>query len=182
MSKKALKTQGNAALAWTPDESSTDAHAKRVVLREVPPPASDPPPETRPSQLPTYRAPASTSTIVRQPNVAKGGSASWMDSERAAKVREYVFRSRMGLADAGENYAKLRTLESDVFAPTDIPVLAMARSQIGVQFLDVRAQFILSLVDGRTTIAEIVTTSGMPHEDAMYAICDLTDHGVLKYR
>ena len=102
-------------------------------------------------------------------------------SERE-KTMARRFHGSFGEMEAGETFAELRTLESNVFAPTDVPVLARARSQIGLQHLDVRAQFILSLVDGRSTLAEIVSTSGMPHEDAMYAICDLTDHGVLKYR
>jgi len=45
--------------------------------------------------------------------------------------------------------------------------------------MDIRSRFILSLIDGFSSIELIIAQSGMPPQDAVYALCDLVDRGMI---
>lgn len=55
------------------------------------------------------------------------------------------------------------------------PRVVVAEANIRWLGLDHRAGFILSRVDGHSTIEEIVDTSGMPRLEALRTLCDLLD-------
>lgn len=55
------------------------------------------------------------------------------------------------------------------------PRVVVAEANIRWLGLDHRAGFILSRVDGHSTIEEIVDTSGMPRLEALRTLCDLID-------
>ncbi|MEO8701293.1 MAG: serine/threonine-protein kinase [Kofleriaceae bacterium] len=59
------------------------------------------------------------------------------------------------------------------------PHVAMSTSQITSLSLDHRAGFLLSLVDGRCTIEELLDISGMPRVETLRVVCELLDQGVL---
>jgi len=61
-----------------------------------------------------------------------------------------------------------------------VPKLAVDRAKINTLALDHRAGFVLSLVDGRIPIEDILDVSGMPRRDALRILCELVDRGVIK--
>jgi eukaryotic-like serine/threonine-protein kinase len=60
-----------------------------------------------------------------------------------------------------------------------VPRVAMAPAQISSLALDHRAGFLLSLVDSRCSIEELLDISGMPRLETLRLVCELLDHGVL---
>jgi hypothetical protein len=67
-------------------------------------------------------------------------------------------------------------------ARADVPEVAMAPAHLGALQLDRRAAFMLSAVDGRTTIEELCDIAGMSRLDALRVLHDLVKHGVVRIR
>ncbi len=63
-----------------------------------------------------------------------------------------------------------------------IPMVAVAGSEVRWLGLDHRAGFILSRVDGRSTIEELVDLSGMPRHEALKLLVELVGAGALSLR
>jgi hypothetical protein len=61
-----------------------------------------------------------------------------------------------------------------------VPKLVIDRAKITALALDHRAGFVLSLVDGRIPIEDILDVSGMPRRDALRILCELVDRGAIK--
>lgn len=61
-----------------------------------------------------------------------------------------------------------------------VPVLRIALSELGALPLDPRAAFILSNVDGRMTIENILDVCAMPSHEAAQIIDELIDLGVIR--
>jgi hypothetical protein len=62
-----------------------------------------------------------------------------------------------------------------------VPVLAMPLIEIDGSQLDHRAGFILSQVDGKTTLEAILDVSGMASHDALRIVWELVQRGVLAF-
>ncbi|MFO0683564.1 MAG: hypothetical protein U0234_16015 [Sandaracinus sp.] len=62
-----------------------------------------------------------------------------------------------------------------------IPQIAVAGSEVRWLGLDHRAGFILSRVDGRTSIEELVDLSGMPRHEALKLLVELVEAGALSF-
>jgi hypothetical protein len=60
-------------------------------------------------------------------------------------------------------------------SPTQVVRVAVPSDQIRWLSLDHRAGFLLSLIDGRSTIEEILDISGMPRLDALRILYGLLD-------
>lgn len=59
------------------------------------------------------------------------------------------------------------------------PIVAVPQDQIRWLSLDHRAGFLLSLIDGTSTVDEVLDMSGMPRLDALRLVCDLLEQRVL---
>ncbi len=62
-----------------------------------------------------------------------------------------------------------------------VPQIAVAGSEVRWLGLDHRAGFILSRVDGRTSVDELVDLSGMPRHEALKLLVELVDAGALSF-
>jgi hypothetical protein len=62
---------------------------------------------------------------------------------------------------------------------TTVPVVVAAAAKGS---LDPRAGFVLTFVDGTSSIADIVYSSGLPHNDVLYGLADLLTKGVISVR
>ena len=56
---------------------------------------------------------------------------------------------------------------------------AMLRAHVAGMTLDHRAGFLLSRIDGKTTIEELLDVSGMPPDEALGILRDLLQKGVI---
>lgn len=63
-----------------------------------------------------------------------------------------------------------------------VPVVIMTDENIQWLELDHRAGFILSLMDGYTTLEELLDIAGMPHNDVLRLVGMLLDKGVISVR
>jgi hypothetical protein len=94
--------------------------------------------------------------------------------------------STVPTAHSGSRTAPVRTDEelerhylSRIGSRKQVPHLAMDPSQITNLSLDHRSGFLLSLIDGASTLEEILDVSGMPRLETLGLICKLLDHNVL---
>lgn len=71
--------------------------------------------------------------------------------------------------------AKLRPLER-------IPVQAGSRAQADAAGIDHRAAYLLTFVDGYTTMRDIVDACGMPTVDALRTLEGFVRHGMITFR
>jgi hypothetical protein len=60
-----------------------------------------------------------------------------------------------------------------------VPNVIMQSDEIRWLALDHRAGFLLSCIDGRISVEEVLDVSGMPALDALRLLCDLRDRGVI---
>jgi hypothetical protein len=63
-----------------------------------------------------------------------------------------------------------------------LPQIAVAGSEVRWLGLDHRAGFLLSRVDGKSTIEELVDLSGMARHEALKVLVELVDAGALSLR
>jgi len=64
--------------------------------------------------------------------------------------------------------------------PRKIPKVAVATAKVVALGLDHRAGFVLSLVDGGSSVEDLLDVSGMPRRDALRILCDLVERGAIK--
>jgi hypothetical protein len=60
-----------------------------------------------------------------------------------------------------------------------VPMLAIPFAELRTMPLDHRAGFLLSLVDGTSTVETILDVCGMPREEALAMIEDFAQRGIL---
>ena len=63
-----------------------------------------------------------------------------------------------------------------------VPVLAAGADQLRAAHLDWRAGFILSLLDGVTTVEGLLDVSGMPADETLGILKDLHLRGIVELR
>lgn len=77
----------------------------------------------------------------------------------------------------------LRQMYTAKIGPLDrVPVVAVPRDQLRWLTIDHRAGFVLSLVDGVSTLEMILDVSGMPELDALRILCELAQQRILSFR
>ena len=69
---------------------------------------------------------------------------------------------------------------SKIGAFTGVPRLALSESELRWLGLDHRSAFLLSRIDGATSVEEILELSGMPKLEAMKTLVDLLDRGAIR--
>jgi hypothetical protein len=92
--------------------------------------------------------------------------------------------SNLEAAECGEN---CRTVLEKMFAAKigaveRVPVIIIPRAQLRWLSLDHRAGFILSLVDGTSTVEMILDVSGMPKLDALRILHELVQQRIVALR
>jgi hypothetical protein len=83
--------------------------------------------------------------------------------------------------------AKCRTTLEDVYAlrlgPLDrVPVIVMLPPQRGDRAIDARSGFLLSLIDGSSTLEALLDVSALPRLDALRAVHELVEQGIVSLR
>jgi hypothetical protein len=77
----------------------------------------------------------------------------------------------------------LRQMYTAQIGPLDrVPVVAVPRDQLRWLTIDHRAGFVLSLVDGVSSLEMILDVSGMPELDALRILCELAQQRILSFR
>ncbi len=77
----------------------------------------------------------------------------------------------------------LRQMYTAKIGPLDrVPVVAVPRDQLRWLTIDHRAGFVLSLVDGVSSLEMILDVSGMPELDALRILCELAQQRILSFR
>jgi hypothetical protein len=109
------------------------------------------------------------------------------DYAGALALAERVLASQPENRVAREIRGKCCTTLEDVYAfslgPLDrVPTLLMLPQSTEKTPIDHRTGFILSLVDGTSTVETIVDVCGMPRLDALGALHDLVQAGILGFR
>jgi hypothetical protein len=146
-----------------PPEPKPDALEAPLQTRSAAPPVSAPPaPQVSPEVLDMrdrYRAGDFTGALV----VAEALLEANPRHDEARRCHELCTSvlSQMYLARLG--------------SPTQVVRVAVPSDQIRWLSLDHRAGFLLSLIDGRSTIEEILDISGMPRLDALRILYGLLD-------
>jgi hypothetical protein len=109
------------------------------------------------------------------------------DFSGALAVAETILHAEPGHADAQRYAESCRDVLKQMYAarlgPLDqVPVVAVGGDQLRWLTLDHRAGFLLSHVDGVSTLEEILDVSGMPQLEAMRIIADLLAQKVIVLR
>jgi len=63
----------------------------------------------------------------------------------------------------------------------DVPRVALEHDALTCQHFDYREGFVLSLLDGASTVEQILGIAGMPEGEALGVLCDLWARGVVVF-
>ncbi|MGD0674767.1 MAG: hypothetical protein ABSC94_05075 [Polyangiaceae bacterium] len=87
-------------------------------------------------------------------------------------------------AECGENCRSIleKMFAAKIGALERVPVVIVPRAQMRWLSIDHRAGFILSLVDGASSVEMILDVSGMPKLDALRILQDLVDQRIVAFR
>lgn len=77
----------------------------------------------------------------------------------------------------------LRQMYTTRIGPLDrVPMVMVARDQLRWLSIDHRAGFVLSLIDGVSSLEMILDVSGMPELDALRILCELAQQRIISFR
>jgi len=103
--------------------------------------------------------------------------------EVAEKLLEIDPRDREALACAESCRTVLRQMYTARIGPLDrVPMVMVARDQLRWLSIDHRAGFVLSLVDGVSSVEMILDVSGMPELDALRILSELAQQRIIAFR
>jgi hypothetical protein len=102
------------------------------------------------------------------------------DFSGALEVADKILDRQPRHADAGSIAKKCREVLLDMYSSRisglhRVPAVAMGADQIRWLSLDHRAGFILSMIDGVSSVDDLLDVSGMPRLDALRIVCELLD-------
>jgi hypothetical protein len=101
------------------------------------------------------------------------------DPEAFARESESKLRSATGKPAESEVVRRARPAAID---RAGVPSLAISFSELTSRALDHRRGFLLSLVDGSSSIDTLLDLSGMPEEEALELFAELVSLGILSLR
>lgn len=106
------------------------------------------------------------------------------DFSGALEVADRILRERPSNGDASSLAKRCREVLVDMYSSRlsglhRVPQLVMGPDQIRWLSLDHRAGFLLSMIDGVSSIDELLDVSGMQKVDALRILCDLLDQKVI---
>jgi hypothetical protein len=106
------------------------------------------------------------------------------DCSGALELADKILGQRPSDSDAQSVAKKAREVLIDMYASrisgmSRVPAVVMNSEQLRWLSLDHRAGFLLSMVDGISSVDDLLDVSGMPRLDAMRIICELLDAKVI---
>ncbi len=109
------------------------------------------------------------------------------DYTGALEMSELILAEEPGNLEAAECGENCRTVLEGMFAaklgPLDrVPMVVVPRTQMRWLSIDHRAGFILSLVDGSSSVEMILDVCGMPKLDALRILHELVQQKIVAFR
>ena len=130
--------------------------------------------------------PSKTQRTIDDPIAEMRDCNSSGDYEGALAMADLILAARPDNLLAHEFRANCCAALEDVYAfrlgaLNCIPVVVRLPAQAESPYVDHRTGFVLSLIDGSSTLETIVDASGMPKSDALRILHDLLERGVVGF-
>jgi hypothetical protein len=131
--------------------------------------------------------PEITERTIEDPPAEMRERFSLGDYTGALEMSEIILTDQPDHAEAAECGANCRTVLENMYAarlgPLDrVPVVAVPRAQMRWLSMDHRAGFVLSLIDGSSSIDMILDVSGMPKLDALRILQELVQQKIVSFQ
>jgi hypothetical protein len=138
-------------------------------------------------ELATSSGPEITERWIEDPSAEMRERFSLGDYTGALEMVDLILAddpANLDAAECGENCRHvLENMYAAKLGPTDrVPVVIVARTQMRWLSIDHRAGFILSLVDGVSSLEMVLDVSGMPRLDALRILHDLVQQHIVAFR
>jgi hypothetical protein len=132
-------------------------------------------------------APEITERTIEDPVAEMRERFSLGDYTGALEMSELILAGEPDHAQAGECGENCRTVLENMYAarlgPLDrVPMVIVPRAQMRWLSMDHRAGFVLSLIDGSSSIEMILDMSGMPKLDALRILHELVQQKIVSFR
>jgi hypothetical protein len=137
--------------------------------------------------LATSSGPEITERWIEDPSAEMRERFSLGDYTGALEMVDLILAddpANLDAAECGENCRHvLENMYAAKLGPTDrVPMVIVARTQMRWLSIDHRAGFILSLVDGVSSLEMVLDVSGMPRLDALRILHDLVQQHIVAFR
>jgi len=137
--------------------------------------------------LATAPGPEITERWIEDPSAEMRERFSLGDYTGALEMVELILAddpANLEAAECGENCRTvLENMYSAKLGPTDrVPMIIVPRTQMRWLSIDHRAGFILSLVDGTSSVEMLLDVSGMPRLDALRILHELVQQRIVAFR
>jgi hypothetical protein len=132
-------------------------------------------------------APEITQRTIEDPVAEMRERASLGDYTGALEMAELVLAADPGNLDAAECAENCRSVLEHMYAarlgPSDgVPVVAVPQAQMQWLSIDHRAGFVLSLIDGSSTLEMVIDVSGMQKLDALRILHALVQQRIVAFK
>lgn len=139
------------------------------------------------SSPPASSGPEITERTIEDPVAEMRERFSLGDYTGALEMAELILAEDPGNLEAAECGENCRTVLENMYAARlgsldRVPLVVVPRTQMRWLSMDHRAGFILSLIDGSSTIEMILDVSGMPKLDALRILHELVEQKVVAFR
>lgn len=161
------------------DAFTRDAHAGRgSAVREEPAPSFA---SKAPVSPPAHDHHAAPNAKEMHDRVSLGDYTGALDI--AERLLEVDGTNDSVLACAERCRTVLKQMHTERIGPLDrVPIVMVARDQLRWLSIDHRAGFVLSLVDGVSSLEMILDVSGMPELDALRILSELAQQRIISFR
>ena len=135
----------------------------------------------------TSPGPEITERTIDDPIAEMGERFSLGDYTGALEMAELILAEDPGNLEAAECGENCRTVLESMYAarlaPLDrAPIVVVPRAQMRWLSIDHRAGFVLSLIDGSSTVETILDVSGMPKLDALRILHELVQQKIVAFK
>jgi hypothetical protein len=132
-------------------------------------------------------APEITERTIEDPVAEMRERFSLGDYTGALEMSELILAEEPGNMQAAECGANCRSVLESMYTarlgPLDrVPLVVVPRTQMRWLSMDHRAGFILSLIDGQSSVEMILDVSGMPKLDALRILHELVQQKIVAFR
>ncbi len=132
-------------------------------------------------------APEITERTIEDPIAEMRERFSLGDYTGALEMAELILAEEPGNLEAAECGENCRTVLENMFAarlgPLDrVPMVVVPRTQMRWLSIDHRAGFVLSLIDGSSSVEMILDVCGMPRLDALRILHELVQQKIVAFR
>jgi hypothetical protein len=132
-------------------------------------------------------APEITERTIEDPVAEMNERFSLGDYTGALEMSELILAEEPGNPQAAECGANCRSVLEGMYTarlgPLDrVPLVVVPRTQMRWLSMDHRAGFVLSLIDGQSSVEMILDVSGMPKLDALRILHELVQQKIVAFR